>query len=155
VSQKFVDEVSPRSGRKNAAHGVRSCEKINNLTQRRRGAKTREEQLFLFFAPLREMLLPIQGLFHSFVSRGLSEPSLTPHPSPARAREGCRRRDEGSLPQGLRPRTAGQRRPWATILRPCRGSGTAGAPDDLFNELEGHYTSTSQPPPAGAGRELF
>jgi general secretion pathway protein A len=50
----------------------RSCEKINNLTQRRQGAKTRKEQLLCFlcafcdFAPLREMLLPIQGLSHSF-----------------------------------------------------------------------------------------
>jgi hypothetical protein len=50
----------------------RSREKINNLTQRRQGAKTRKEQLLCFlcafcgFAPLREMLLPIQGLFHSF-----------------------------------------------------------------------------------------
>jgi hypothetical protein len=49
-----------------------SCEKINNLTQRRQGAKTRKEQLVCFlcafcaFAPLREMLLLIQGLFHSF-----------------------------------------------------------------------------------------
>jgi hypothetical protein len=49
----------------------RSCEKINNLTQRRQDAKTRKGQLLCFlcafydFAPLREMLLPIQGLFHS------------------------------------------------------------------------------------------
>jgi hypothetical protein len=45
---------------------------MNNLTQRRQGAKTRKEQLLCFlcafydFAPLREMLLLIQGLFHSF-----------------------------------------------------------------------------------------
>ena len=49
-----------------------SCEKINNLTQRRQGAKTRKEQLLCFlcafydFAPLREILLLIQGLFHSW-----------------------------------------------------------------------------------------
>jgi hypothetical protein len=54
----------------------RSCEKINNLTQRRQGAKTRKEQLVCFlcafydFAPLREMLLLIQGLFHSFKPSG-------------------------------------------------------------------------------------
>jgi hypothetical protein len=54
----------------------RSCEKINNLTQRRQGAKTRKGQLLCFlcafydFAPLREMLLLIQGLFHSFFSLG-------------------------------------------------------------------------------------
>jgi len=53
-----------------------SCEKINNLTQRRQGARTRKEQLLCFlcafydFAPLREMLLLIQGLFHSFVVSG-------------------------------------------------------------------------------------
>jgi hypothetical protein len=52
------------------AHGGRSCEKINNLTQRRKGAKTRKEQLLFFFAPLREMLLLFQGFFHSFGSRG-------------------------------------------------------------------------------------
>jgi hypothetical protein len=46
--------------------------KINNLTQRRQGAKTRKEELLCFlrafhdFAPLREMLLLIRGLFHSF-----------------------------------------------------------------------------------------
>jgi hypothetical protein len=45
---------------------------MNNLTQRRQGAKTRKGQLLCFlcafydFAPLREMLLLIQGLFHSF-----------------------------------------------------------------------------------------
>jgi hypothetical protein len=56
--------------------GCRSCEKMNNLTQRRQGAKTRKEQLLCFlcafydFAPLREMLLPIQGLFHSICRRG-------------------------------------------------------------------------------------
>ena len=50
----------------------RSCEKINNLTQRRQGAKTRKEQVpcflraFYDFAPLREMLLLIQGLFQAF-----------------------------------------------------------------------------------------
>ena len=49
----------------------RSCEK-NNLTPRRQGAKTRKEQLLCFpcafydFAPLREMLLLIHGLFYSF-----------------------------------------------------------------------------------------
>jgi hypothetical protein len=55
---------------------VRSCEKINNFTQRRQGAKTREEQLLCFlcafydFAPLREMLLLVRELFHSFVTCG-------------------------------------------------------------------------------------
>lgn len=50
----------------------RSSERINNLTQRRQDAKGRKEQLLCFlsafwdFAPLREMLLVIQGLFHSF-----------------------------------------------------------------------------------------
>jgi len=45
---------------------------MNNFTQRRQGAKTRKEQLLCFlcafydFAPLRETLLLIQGLFHSF-----------------------------------------------------------------------------------------
>ncbi len=54
--------------------GARSCEKINNLTQRRQGAKTRKEQLFCFlcvfydFAPWREMLLLFQVLFHSFAA---------------------------------------------------------------------------------------
>jgi hypothetical protein len=32
LSQKFVDEVSPRSGRKIVAHGVRSCENIGDRT---------------------------------------------------------------------------------------------------------------------------
>jgi hypothetical protein len=50
---------------------------MNNLTQRRQGAKTRKEQLLCFlcafydFAPLREMLLLIQGLFHSILRHGL------------------------------------------------------------------------------------
>ena len=53
-----------------------SCEKINNLTQRHQGAKTRKEQLLCFLcafydlAPWREMLLLIQGLFHSFLGTG-------------------------------------------------------------------------------------
>jgi hypothetical protein len=60
------------------SQGLRSCEKINNLTQRRQGAKIRKEQPLCFlcafydFAPLREMLLLIQGLFHSFLRPGLS-----------------------------------------------------------------------------------
>ena len=29
LSQKFVEEISPLSGRKNVAHGVRKCEKID------------------------------------------------------------------------------------------------------------------------------
>ena len=63
---------SPVGVRGRFAHGLRCCEKMNNLTQRRQGAKTRKEQLLCFlcafydFAPLREMLLLIQGLFHSF-----------------------------------------------------------------------------------------
>jgi len=45
---------------------------MDNLTQRRQGAKSRKEQLlsflcaFLGFAPLREMLLLFQGFYHSF-----------------------------------------------------------------------------------------
>ena len=39
-----VNAVPVRS----AAHHVRSCERIKNLTQRRQGAKTREEQLLCF-----------------------------------------------------------------------------------------------------------
>ena len=59
------------------SHGVRSCEKINNLTQRRRGAKARKEQLLCSlcalcdFAPLREMLWLFPGSFHGFLRRGL------------------------------------------------------------------------------------
>ncbi len=37
------------------------------------------------------------------VSRGLVEPCLTPNPTPARAGEGCRRRGEDRITQGLRP----------------------------------------------------
>ena len=74
--------MSPRSDRgsratlRYAAPRLGSCEKISSLTQRRQGAKTRKEQLFCFlcafydFAPLREMLLLMQGLFHSFLRRG-------------------------------------------------------------------------------------
>jgi hypothetical protein len=61
-----------REGKHNSQTSQRSCEKINSLSQKRQGAKTRKEQLLCFlcafydFAPLREMLLVIQGLFHSF-----------------------------------------------------------------------------------------
>jgi hypothetical protein len=57
--------------------GLEAVRTINNLTQRRQGAKAREEQrlcilcAFYDFAPLREMLLLVQGLFHSFLRRGL------------------------------------------------------------------------------------
>jgi hypothetical protein len=75
--QSFKEEAQSGQPLGNAARGVaqtsfRSCEKMNNLTQRRQGAKTRKGQLLCFlcafydFAPLREMLLLIQGLFHSF-----------------------------------------------------------------------------------------
>ena len=73
LRQKFLEEVSPDlSGRKNVAHGVRSCEKINNLipqsgTKAQRLAKN---NCFVFFAPLREMLLLIPALFHSFRTSG-------------------------------------------------------------------------------------
>jgi hypothetical protein len=56
------------------------CEKINNLTQRRQGAKTRKEQLLCFlrafydFAALREMLLLIQRLFHSLKNDSCATP---------------------------------------------------------------------------------
>ena len=65
-----LHHLSPGSGRKIITHSARSCGKINHLTQRRQGAKTRKEQLLCFlcafydFAPLREMLLLIQELFH-------------------------------------------------------------------------------------------
>jgi hypothetical protein len=59
LCQKFLEEVSPDlSGRKNVAHGVRSCEKINNLTQRRQGAKTRKEQLVCFLCAFYDFVPP-------------------------------------------------------------------------------------------------
>jgi len=44
ISERVVGAVreppaNPRSGRKIVAHGARSCEKINNLAQRRKDAK--------------------------------------------------------------------------------------------------------------------
>jgi hypothetical protein len=60
-----------------AQTSVGSCEKINNLIRRLtdQGAKTRREQLLCFLRafydfvrqPTDEMLLLIQGLFHSFL----------------------------------------------------------------------------------------
>jgi hypothetical protein len=48
-----VFRFSPSAdGRHHLAHGVRSCERINNLTQRRQGAKTAKNNFFVFFAPL-------------------------------------------------------------------------------------------------------
>ena len=69
-------ETGPASHFFAVSQGARSCEKIDNLTQRRQGAKTREEQGLCFlcalcdFAALRETLLLVQGLFHSLVSLG-------------------------------------------------------------------------------------
>jgi hypothetical protein len=55
-----------------AYSGRGSCERTNNLTQRRQGAKTRKQQLTCFlcalcgFAPLRETLLLVPTVFHTF-----------------------------------------------------------------------------------------
>jgi hypothetical protein len=65
---------------------------MNNLTQRRQGAKTRKEQLLCFlcafcgFATLRETLLFVQGLFHSIASRG----KIATPPEPRQGRKKSR-----------------------------------------------------------------
>ncbi len=69
-----VRDIKVKSG---GGTGIRSCEKINNLTQRRKVAKVRKQQLLYFlcllcdFASLREMLLPVQELFHTFCGVGI------------------------------------------------------------------------------------
>ena len=109
----------------------KSLNEQKHSTQRRKvaeGAK-RTEQLFFAslcaLASLREIVYSFtasqavgEGALPSrYKTSGQAPPSPLP---PARERgvptkEG---RGEGSLPQGWRPRTAGQERPWATILRP-------------------------------------
>jgi hypothetical protein len=99
VSAAF--RVSPRSGRKNVAHGVRSCENIETG----HSSRTIIQQLTLWKTAQ-------QSIFSQLREPWVREPSLTPVPSPARAGEGCRRRSEGSLPQG-----------WCPGLRSCAPDG--------------------------------
>jgi hypothetical protein len=102
------------------AQGARSCEEINNLTQRRQGAKTRKERLLCFlcafddFAPLREMLLLIQGLFHSFASLGSRRPFGSREPQRG---ERVRFR-RGNSPWFCRP-FRGLTGAWAWVPRAC------------------------------------
>ncbi len=52
------------------AHGARSCEKETISRKDAKAQRLAKSNCFVFFAPLREMLLLIQGLFHSFCRRG-------------------------------------------------------------------------------------